>query len=378
MALAYTTQKSVVIKSWRLGMLYYALVLAVCAYVGYVLIWTHHGHQLHAPAAGNVGLKVKGQATLEVDGETFVYDANDLVTYEPSGFFIATSLSQTLQARGTCPGTDSSEACEDDAGVCVAGKFSPSGLMTGECVATSDGVKRCLVDGWCPGEPEDDISRELKNIGEFTVFVRMTVEFPGIVGGDGQTLSWSNLNGTTPTMGWNLFTLDDLLASGGITVGDIAEKGYDGRLDINFDCNLDLGVEKCAPETPFELHRVDSPLNTLSKGYNVRWISARNVGEPADRDGVTFYKHGANKDVRLLVKGYGPRIRLSINGNGRRFDVLTLSTTLGAGVAFLGIASLIVNGFMLYASSDKKRYEEWLFSEYQDDVGSAGSYGAVK
>jgi P2X purinoceptor 4 len=159
-------------------------------------------------------------------------------------------------------------------------------------------------------------------------------------------------------------------------VQDIADKGYDGRLDINFDCNLDLGIEKCAPKTPFQLHRMDSPLNTLSKGYNVRWISARNVGEPADQDGVTFYKHGLNKDVRLLVKGYGPRIRLSINGNGRRFDLLALSTTLGAGVAFLGIASLIVNGFMLYASRDKKRYEEWLFSEYQDDV--TGTYGAAK
>jgi P2X purinoceptor 4 len=89
---------------------------------------------------------------------------------------------------------------------------------------------------------------------------------------------------------------------------------------------------------------------------------------------VTFDQTGSSKDVRLLVKGYGPRIRFEVDGVGRKFDVLALSTTVGAGVAFLGIASLIVNAVMMYGSGKKsKQYENWLFAEFNDD-----SYGATE
>ena len=61
-------------------------------------------------------------------------------------------------------------------------------------------------------------------------------------------------------------------------VEDIAKKGWDGRLDVQFDCDLDRGIESCAPKTPYKVRQVtDSEINTLSKGYNIRWVSAHNV-----------------------------------------------------------------------------------------------------
>ena len=377
MGLSYTTQKSVVIRSWRLGALYYGLVAVVLAYVGFFLVYVERGYQRTSRAVGNIGLKVKGQATLRdaTTGATSVYDANDLVMYEPSGFFIATALATTLQARGRCPGMDEDETCED-ASACVVGTFSPSGRMTGQCVATSlkdeDGkvVKRCEVEGWCPGEPEKDEVTVLENVGNFTVFTRISVEFPGIPDEDGEgNMLWTNLNGTKPTLGWNLWTINDLLESGGMSVKEVARKGWDGRVDVEFDCNLDRGIDACAQKTPYTLKQVMHP-NTLSEGFNIRWISGQNVGEPSAQAGVVYSNETANgpgKDVRLLVKGYGPRIRFEVTGVGRKFDWLTLSTTVGAGVAFLGIASLVVNAVMMYCSGPKsKQYESWLFAEFHD------------
>ena len=381
---SYTTHKQVVIRSWRLGALYHALVGCVVAYVVCYLVYAERGYQMRSTVNGNIGVKVKGQAVMRdvATGRATVYDANDVVTYEPSGFFVATAVATTLQARGTCAGEDEEEVCTEDENVCVEGMVSASGVMTGKCLRAgndSEGreTKRCEISGWCPGEPEEDKVQILENVGNFTVFLRISVEFPGIKNpeGDGNAL-WTNLNGTEPTHGWNLFTVEDLLASGGKSVKEIATKGWDARVDIPFDCNLDRGMDSCAPETPYVTRQVvNTKQNTLSKGYNIRWISGHNVGEPASLPGVTYDQVQGSKDVRLLVKGYGPRIRFEVTGVGRKFDLLTLSTTVGAGLAFLGIATVIVNAVMLYGSGTKsKQYEDWLFAEFKDDsYGSTGT-----
>ena len=98
---SYTTHKQVVIRSWRLGALYHALVGCVVAYVVCYLVYAERGYQMRSTANGNIGVKVKGQGVMRdvVTGRATVYDANDVVTYEPSGFFVATAVATTLQAR---------------------------------------------------------------------------------------------------------------------------------------------------------------------------------------------------------------------------------------------------------------------------------------
>ena len=75
---------------------------------------------------------------------------------------------------------------------------------------------------------------------------------------NGRDMETTNANGTEPTQGWNLFTLDEILAAGGVAYDDVAATGADVQMNIYFDCDLDRGIEEKAPKVPFEVIRVDT------------------------------------------------------------------------------------------------------------------------
>ena len=405
----YSTQKSVVIKSWTLsacrprfpstademrkrntqprasfaslgpsvsppllvparhaGLLYYSILAVVFAYVvGFTLV-AKKGYQATVPAVGSVALKVKGIASRPSppgsNALPELWDASDLTVYDATSVFVATNIMRTEQARGVCPGTHEDEACalpsgasgnraEEAATECREGVVSRSGVQTGRCVpaSLSAGAGACEVRGWCPGEPDaDDASAPLENVGNFTVFLRTDVRFPGMRDKFGRTFDVTNANGTEPTPGWNLFTLDEILRMGGVRYEDVKDAGADVQMNIYYDCDLDSALEACTPRMPFEVMRIDTADSALSHGYNARWLSAaKEAGGPA------FPKRA---DTRALVKASGPRIRVSITGVGRRFDLGQLTTVVGAGVALMGIATAAVDVLLLYVLPKRARY----------------------
>ena len=77
-----------------------------------------------------------------------------------------------------------------------------------------------------------------------------------------------------------------------------------------------------------------------------------------------------NPETRLLTKAYGPRLRIQFSGVGRRFDVVMLTQTIGAGIALLGIAVVITDAFAKYIPGFKKQsYDVWKFEEHVDEEG---------
>ena len=411
----YSTQKSVVIKSWTLsacrprfpstademrkrntqprasfaslgpsvsppllvparhaGLLYYSILAVVFAYVvGFTLV-AKKGYQATVPAVGSVALKVKGIASRPSppgsNALPELWDASDLTVYDATSVFVATNIMRTEQARGVCPGTHEDEACalpsgasgnraEEAATECREGVVSRSGVQTGRCVpaSLSAGAGACEVRGWCPGEPDEDALAPLDNVGNFTVFLRTDVRFPGMRDKFGRTFDVTNANGTEPTPGWNLFTLDDILRMGGTSYEDVRVGGADLQMNIYYDCDLDNALEACSPRMPFEVMRVDTADSSLSHGYNTRWLSAARSDEdaPGDGDGARR-RRGA--DARALVKASGPRIRVSISGVGRRFDLGSLTTVVGAGVALMGVATAVVDVLLLYVLPKRAHY----------------------
>jgi hypothetical protein len=366
--------------------LYYSIVAIVLAYVVGFSIVLKKGYQASTPAVGSVAVKVKGVSVRRQPNnarEPFVlYDATDLTTYENGGVFIATNIMRTEQARGRCLGTYHDEYClpgGPHVNNCTEGKLSRTGMQTGHCNASKalPGMHRCEVIGWCPGEPEEDEINPLGNVGNFTLFLRTNVKFPGLRDADDRTLEFTNANGTEPTLGWNLFTLNDILEMGGIRYRDIAATGADVVMNIYFDCDLDMGVEQCGPRIPFEVMRLDTPNSELSRGYNMRWLSA--VGSDPPTSGNTpdaVFDIGG--DARTVIKAFGPRIRVQITGRGRRWDLMMLTTTLGAGLALVGVATLVVDLLLLYVLPRRETYQGLKFQLYgADEEDMAGCDGGL-
>ena len=426
----YSTQKSVVIKSWTLsacrprfpstademrkrntqprasfaslgpsvsppllvparhaGLLYYSILAVVFAHVvGFTLV-AKKGYQATVPAVGSIALKVKGIASRPSppgsNAPPALWDASDLTVYDATSVFVATNIMRTEQARGVCPGTHEDEACALPGSVaeteCREGVVSRSGVQTGRCVpaSLSAGAGACEVRGWCPGEPDEDALAPLDNVGNFTVFLRTDVRFPGMRDKFGRTFDVTNANGTEPTPGWNLFTLDDILRMGGTSYEDVRVDGADLQMNIYYDCDLDNALEACSPRMPFEVMRVDTADSSLSHGYNTRWLSAaRSEEAPVSSRNDAHFDRGA--DTRALVKAFGPRIRVSITGVGRRFDLGALTTAIGAGVALTGVATAVVDILLLYVLPKRAHYSELKYQVYgaADEDLSCGAEAA--
>ena len=413
-SVGYSTQKQVVIKSWRLstwrcrvyipaviptrplalqhpfalssdpapplshtGLLYYSILAVVFAYVlGFTLV-VKKGYQATVPAVGSIALKVKGIASrpsLLSPTESELWDASDLTVYDATSVFVATNIMRTEQVRGTCPGTNEDETCgglgdmsmsglrTSQAG-CEEGFLSRSGRQTGQCVSVNSKTNYCQVQGWCPGEPDADTLDPLENVGNFTIFLRTDVRFPGMRDKFGRTFDVTNANGTEPTEGWNLFTLNEILQMGDVEYTDIATTGADILLNIYYDCDLDQALEECQPKLPFEVMRIDTADSALSHGYNTRWLSAVK-GDLPTSEGTSFE---SNPDRRALVKASGPRIRVQITGQGRRFDLGQMTTVIGAGLALMGVATAVVDVLLLYVLPRRERYFGLKYTVYGAD-----------
>jgi P2X purinoceptor 4 len=376
-------------------LLYYSILAVVFAYVvGFTLV-AKKGYQATVPAVGSIALKVKGIASRPSppgsNAPPELWDASDLTVYDATSVFVATNIMRTEQARGVCPGTHEDEACalpsgrhEGEASTeCLEGAVSRSGAQTGRCVPAlfslgDEEMTRgaCEVRGWCPGEPDADALAPLENVGNFTVFLRTDVRFPGMRDKFGRTFDVTNANGTEPTLGWNLFTLDEILTMGGVSYEDVKATGADLQMNIYYDCDLDNALEACVPRMPFEVMRIDTADSSLSHGYNARWLSAVKGDGPKASKGTKFDE---NADTRALVKASGPRIRVSITGVGRRFDLEQLTTVVGAGVALMGVATAVVDVLLLYVLPKRAKYFGLKYQTYgagDEDLSCGGGEAA--
>lgn len=379
------------------GLLYYSILAVVFAYVvGFTLV-AKKGYQATVPAVGSIALKVKGIASRPSppgsNAPPELWDASDLTVYDATSVFVATNIMRTEQARGVCPGTHEDEACalpsgrhEGEASTeCREGAVSRSGAQTGRCVPASFSLGdeemttprgACEVRGWCPGEPDADALAPLENVENFTVFLRTDVRFPGMRDKFGRTFDVTNANGTEPTRGWNLFTLDEILTMGGVWYEDVKATGADLQMNIYYDCDLDNALEACTPRMPFEVMRIDTADSSLSHGYNARWLSAVKGDGPKASKGTRFDE---NADTRALVKASGPRIRVSITGVGRRFDLEQLTTVVGAGVALMGVATAVVDVLLLYVLPKRAKYFGLKYQVYgagDEDLSCGGGEAA--
>eukprot|EP01062_Namystynia_karyoxenos_P025344 TRINITY_DN1995_c0_g1_i1.p1 TRINITY_DN1995_c0_g1~~TRINITY_DN1995_c0_g1_i1.p1 ORF type:complete len:377 (+),score=119.04 TRINITY_DN1995_c0_g1_i1:113-1243(+) len=341
----YDTVRFTRIRSWKIALLYYLIFLGILVYIFVVSIGLDRGYQAQEEVSGSVTLKLKGWAVSNETGA--VFDAADLVTYYSSSAFLPLLLDGTNQTRGTCTGNEADERCATN-GDCRAGRQLESGVDTGTCNTTAG---FCIVNGWCPPEGPATRHQYLEGTGNFSVFVRVDAAFPrwGIRTSNVQT------EGSGPgglTWGVNLFEFSDLLRRAGVPDDDRTRaKGAVLRLRYTYNCDCDRSISRCSPSIDF--FRVDNPANAVSSGYNFREVVYS--GDP-----------GHVTTQRLLRKKAGVVIQVTLVGQGGKFDIVSLLTRIGSGLALLGIASILADMCILYIHRAREYYTNKKFFVVED------------
>lgn len=291
-----------------------------------------------------------------------VYDVYDLVLppMEENALFVTSNMWVTKnQRRGICPSYGSDNTCSEETKMCQHLKSVNNGLQTGvegSCRTNYSDPKQlwpqiipkgsyCDVYGWCPTELEMKDKRIINNFGilgvkEFTVFVRMNVNYPKF----GYTLD-NTAGATSTTEGINLWTLEEMVQASGWNWTEIQNLGVTIAMNAVWNCNFDKGVDACAPTITFV--RLDDPLSTLSTGFNFRSVE---------------YLHD-ELGTRQLTKHYGVRLLVLISGVGSQFDWAALFTAIGAGIGLLSVATLIADFIATNLLQNKMVYRSAKYQE---------------
>eukprot|EP01084_Bolivina_argentea_P256742 432376_1 len=347
----YRSSREIKVENWKIALLYYGIIILVILYVIIYTIIIDKGYQITDEAIGTVSTKVKGTASTgnfyDLHNRT-VYDAMDIIypSTETNALFLTSSFVNTpSQTRNICNGNQDIDECNN------TGKIDPhcdehnhhwksQGVLTGICGTNN----RCQVQSWCPLE-DDSNPIILNSIGEFTVFVKNHIRFPNF------NIETSNARNYPPelgkkagklTFGKNLFRIDDIVSEATYNEYNthmLAKSGAIILVEIDWNCNLDKGLDACIPEFSFE--RIDNDDDGISDGFNFRTVLYHN-----------------NSNTRQLKKFYGIRLTFISSGQARMFNIVALTITLGAGVAYLGIAKLVTDLGLTYLMRNNPKFRE--------------------
>jgi len=351
--LYYHTVKVVQIRSVRLGVLNYVILLTILSYVVVYAIYWKKGYQSTDQLIGNTSVKVKGTSYLLVNSSNInnsvqVWDAAKAVfpAEEPNSFFVTTNFLDTSpQHRSICSGKTNDTKCP-----CSELSPTDSGIETGEC---DNSTGFCKLYAWCPLENDVPVGTYPKNIlvgvANFTVFIRVTVRFTkyGVIR--------DNANGTKLTPGYNLFTLEEMVEKTGNLFSEFNAMGGVIIVQVKWDCNFDKSEEECQPK--FEFKRVDDPNNQFSGGYNFRYAHHYFISNAQSE--LTEY--------RDLFKVYGIRFLFLVTGQAGKFSLVPLLINIGSGLALLSIASLIADFITLYLLPDRVFYRKMKYESVDEE-----------
>ncbi|XP_055983366.1 P2X purinoceptor 5 isoform X1 [Sorex fumeus] len=380
--LDYTTEKYVVTKNRKVGLIHRLLQLGILLYM---LVWVFlvkKGYQeTDTTLQSSVITKVKGVVftnTSELGAR--LWDIVDFVI-PPQGenmFFITTNLIATPnQRQQTCAESSSIEEakCHEDSD-CPPGEpvLTGHGVRTGRCLPTKNETGgTCEIFGWCPLESECAPEKPLlSNAENFTVYIKNYIHFPKF------NFSKSNVLNTQDTRFLRtcrfnpanpycpIFRLGSLVSWTGNDFNELAVKGGVIRIEIQWDCDLDKGPSKCKPQYYFSrLDKVTSE-NTISSGYSFRYARYYR-----DEDGVEF---------RTMMKAYGIRFHVIVSGKAGKFSIIPTVINVGSGLAILGAASFFCDLILMYLIKRRHFYRNQKYEKmrFQDKKSLKGREATVK
>ncbi|KAM9795100.1 P2X purinoceptor 3a [Neosynchiropus ocellatus] len=356
----YETTKSVVVKSWSVGIINRIVQGFIIAYfVGWVFI--------HEKAYQTTDTGIESSVMTKVKGFGFhngrIMDVADYVL-PPQGagvFCIMTRLIITEnQFRGRCPESQSRYACVTDAN-CTKHLDSilTNGKITGTCLKYGNQPGQCEIEGWCPAEDDTVTLTPMTDVLNFTIFIKNSIRFPlfDVTRGNFPSTMTSDdikrcLYHPEENPYCPIFSVRDIFNYTDQNVTALAEKGGEIGINIEWKCNLDLDIEQCKPRYSFT--RLDAPFakNAVSKGYNFRFAK--------------YFKTDNGTEYRTLHKAFAIRFDVMVTGNAGKFDTVPTLINLVAAFTSIGLGTVLCDLILLNFLKGADQYKAKKFEEVSD------------
>ncbi|KAM7139559.1 LOW QUALITY PROTEIN: P2X purinoceptor 5 [Macrochelys suwanniensis] len=361
----YKTEKYVIAKNKKVGILYRVVQLSILAYlVGWVFVVKKGYQDSDTSIQSSVITKLKGVAFTNTSelGER-LWDVADYVI-PPQGenvFFVMTNLIVTPnQRQDTCPeSTGIRDALCSKNRDCPAGEavIAGNGVKTGRCLKVRSNTNgTCEILAWCPVEKKSKPRKPLLvNAENFTVYIKNSIRFPkfkfsktNVLNTDDdfylKTCHYSAQHRYCP-----IFHLGKLVSWAGNNFQDMASEGGVIGIQIEWDCDLDKPPSECNPHYSFS--RLDNKFaeKSISSGYNFRFAK--------------YYRDADGVEYRTLIKAYGIRFDVMVNGKAGKFNIIPTIINVGSGLALMGAGAFFCDVVLLYLMKKSnfyrgKKYEE--------------------
>ncbi|XP_068010821.1 P2X purinoceptor 5 isoform X1 [Melanerpes formicivorus] len=377
----YKTEKYVIAKNKKVGILYRVVQLTILAYlVGWVFVVKKGYQDTDTSLQSSVITKLKGVAFTNTSelGER-LWDVADYVI-PPQGenvFFVMTNLIVTPnQRQATCPevgrteplgsqtptklGSDSipDALCNQDED-CPAGEavVAGNGVKTGRCLKDRDSIRgTCEILAWCPVEKRSKPKTPLLASAEnFTVYIKNSIRFPKFKFSKVNVLATNNesylksCRYSTEHPYCPIFLLGNIVRWAGSDFQQMALAGGVIGIQIEWNCDLDKAPSECNPHYSFS--RLDNKFSekSISSGYNFRFAK--------------YYRDAQGVDYRTLMKAYGIRFDVMVNGKAGKFNIIPTIINIGSGLALMGAGAFFCDLVLLYLIKKSnfyrgKKYEE--------------------
>ncbi|XP_015994335.2 P2X purinoceptor 5 isoform X1 [Rousettus aegyptiacus] len=361
----YKTEKYVIAKNKKVGLLYRLLQVSILTYLVVWVFLVKKGYQdVDTSLQSSIITKVKGVTFTNTSelGER-LWDVADYVI-PPQGenvFFIITNLIVTPnQRQETCAESESipNAMCYEDSD-CPPGEpvMTGNGVRTGRCLRAGNMQRgTCEIFAWCPVETKSRPEKPLLGKAEdFTIYIKNFIRFPKFNffktnvqdTKDRNFLKSCQFGPKNPYC--PIFRLGSVVNWTGSNFQEIALQGGVIGIQIEWDCDLDKAPSECNPRYYFS--RLDSkfPGNSVSSGYNFRFAK--------------YYRNEAGVEFRTLMKAYGIRFDVMVNGRAGKFSIIPTIINVASGVALMGVGSFVCDLVLIYFIKKShfyrnKKYEE--------------------
>ncbi|XP_039576840.1 P2X purinoceptor 5 isoform X5 [Passer montanus] len=247
---------------------------------------------------------------------------------------------------------DKDTDCQEGEAV-VAG----NGVKTGRCLKDRGSTRgTCEILAWCPVEKRSKPKKPLLGSAEnFTVYIKNSIRFPKFKFSKMNVLATNNESYLKSCRYSQehpycpIFVLGNIVRWAGGNFQEMASEGGVIGIQIEWNCDLDKAPSECNPHYSFSRLDNKSAETSISSGYNFRFAK--------------YYRDAQGVDYRTLIKAYGIRFDVMVNGKAGKFNIIPTIINISSGLALMGAGAFFCDLVLLYLIKKSnfyrgKKYEE--------------------